>query len=85
MPVARQLASVEAVSPLGPDDRIRGLLEGEDPLPLKIVLHASESFDDRFIVSGFTNYLEELELSADLQRVFYAGQLCFMRMMATPA
>jgi len=82
-PAAKQLASIEKVSALEAEERMRPLKKAKGKLPLEIVLHASESRRDRFILAGFKAYLEELELEPDLERIFFAGQLCFLRLRAT--
>jgi len=78
----KQLVPVEDIHALTGAERMRPL-HGGKKLPLEIVLHASESWKDRFILAGFQDYLAELELEPDLTRVFYAGGLCFLRMKAT--
>lgn len=80
---ARQLATIEKVSAIEAEERMRPLQQAKGRLPLEIVLHASESRRDRFIVAGFKTYLEELGLEPDLERIFFAGQLCFLRLRAT--
>ena len=47
-----------------------------------MVLHASERPTDRFILASFEVYLRDLGLYADLNRIFFAGKLCFMRLRA---
>ena len=82
-PAAKQLTAIEKVSTLEAEERMRPLKKVRGRLPLEIVLHASESRRDRFILAGFKAYLEELELEPDLERIFFAGQLCFLRLRAT--
>lgn len=80
---AKQLTAIETVSAIQAEERMRPLKKGKGKLPLEIVLHASESRRDRFILAGFKAYLEELGLEPDLERIFFAGQLCFLRLRAT--
>ena len=80
---AKQLTAIEKVSALEAEERMRALKKTKGKLPLEIVLHASESLSDRFILAGFKAYLEELGLEPDLERIFFAGQLCFQRLRAT--
>jgi hypothetical protein len=79
---AKQLTAIETVSAIEAEERMRPLKKGKGKLPLEIVLHASESSRDRFILAGFKAYLEELGLEPDLERIFFAGQLCFLRLRA---
>lgn len=80
---ANQLASIEQVSVLEAAERVRALSNGDAQVPLEVVLHASEKLADRFILAGFQAYLEELGIPPDLNRIFYAGKLCFLRLIAT--
>lgn len=82
-PGARHLSAIERVSAFEAKDRIRPLKQGTDKLPLEVVLHASELKHDRFILAGFKAYLESLGLTPDLERIFFAGRLCFLRLRAT--
>ncbi len=79
---SKNLPAIERVSAVDADKRIMPLTMGESWLPLEAVLHASEQYQDRFILKGFESYLEELDLDPDLKRVFYAGKLCFLRLRA---
>ena len=78
-----QLSAIERFAAFEPGDRIRPLPPGQEKLPLEVVLHASERRHDRFILSAFARYLEDLDLDPDLRRVFFAGRLCFLRLRAS--
>ena len=80
---AKHLLAIERVSAIEVEERIRPLTTGEGKLPLEVVLHASETTRDRFILVGFKAYLEELGLEPDLKRIFFAGNLCFLRLRAS--
>ena len=64
---------------------MRPLTKGREMLPLEVVLHASERLRDRFILVAFEAYLRDLGLDPDLERIFFAGKLCFLRLRATGA
>ena len=81
---SKQLSSFEQVAGIDPKQRIRPLPSGKERVPLEIVLHASESVRDRFILQAFQDYMVSLDLSPDLEQMFYAGKLCFLRMYAKP-
>ena len=81
---AGHLSAIERVSAFDAADRIRSLAEGRRALPLEVVLHASEGPRDRFILAAFEGYLRDLGLAPDLDRIFFAGKLCFLRLHATP-
>lgn len=82
--LARQLAAIETIAAVSTDERVKSLPKKKEEIPLEIVLHASETLRDRFILRGFQRYMEEQGLKPDLERVFYAGRLCFLRMYARP-
>jgi hypothetical protein len=79
-----QLAAIERIAAVPPEDRVRRLPESEEAIPLEIVLHAGETHRDQFIIRGFQEYMEEQGLEPDLERLFFAGRLCFLRMYAPP-
>jgi hypothetical protein len=80
---SKHLSAIEHVSAFEAEERIRTLKKGQANLALEIVLHASETARDRFILAGLKAYLEELGLEPDLERIFFAGKLCFLRLRAT--
>lgn len=81
---ANNVRAIEAFSALDPTDRVRAFAGGRDgQLPLEVVLHATESTLDRYIVAGFRDFLDELSLELDTQTVFFSGGLCFLRLRAT--
>ena len=82
-PGSKQLPAIERVSLSSPEERIRPLVHGEGAAPIEVVLHASENQSDRFILAAFQEFVEELGLEPDLERIFFAGKLCFLRMRAT--
>lgn len=79
---AGHLPAIESVSAFEARERIRPLPQGQERLPLEVVLHASERPTDRFILASFEVYLRDLGLNPDLNRIFFAGKLCFMRLRA---
>lgn len=81
---AKHLTAFEAVGGIDPAERVRPLPEDQEQVPLEIVLHAGEGVSDRFILQGFREYLAQWELAPDFERLFFAGRLCFLRMMAPP-
>jgi len=83
-PASKQLPAIEEIAAVPPEARVKRLPH-QDEVPLEVVLHASESREDRFIIRGFQEFLEEHRLEPDLERVFYAGRLCFLRMHAPPS
>lgn len=51
-------------------------------IPLEVVLHASDSEDDDFIVSGFRDYARHFDIEVDLDRRIHVGGLCFLPLYA---
>ena len=80
---ARHLPAIEQVSAIDVEERMRPLTKSREMLPLEVVLHASERPRDRFILAAFEAYLRDLGLDPDLERIFFAGKLCFLRLRAT--
>ena len=79
----RHLPAIEQVSAVKAEERMRPLTKGREMLPLEVVLHASERPRDRFILVAFEAYLRDFGLDPDLERIFFAGKLCFLRLRAT--
>ena len=77
-----QLPAIERVSVPAAEGRIRRIEERDGHVPLELVVHASEHPEDRFILRGLQDYLRELDLALDLDRTFFAGNLCFLRLRA---
>lgn len=80
--VDRQIQQLEAVRAPLIQDRLRNVpvpasVEPE-PILLEVVLHASESERDEYILTGFARYAETLGVSPDLDRRLHAGGLCFL-------
>ncbi len=80
---AKQLIGIEEILALSPSERLRPLPESEEALPLEVVLHASGSVRDRFILAGFREFLSGMGIEPDLNRIFFAGKLCFLRTRAS--
>lgn len=79
--VAKQLPAIEEIAVVPAAAKVKRLPKRAE-IPLEVVLHASESQRDRFILLSFQRFLEERGLEPDLERVFFAGRLCFLRMYA---
>jgi hypothetical protein len=83
-PASKHLPAIERIAAIAPKDRVKPLPKKKDDVPMEVVLHASESQSDRFILRGFQEYMQQQELEPDLERLFFAGRLCFLRMYARP-
>ena len=81
---ADELSRLEAISALDSSEKIKTARQDVDKLLYEVVLHARESGQDEFIVSGFKEYLKSLGIENDLSRRFYAGGLCFLRVATSP-
>lgn len=77
-----QLPAIERVSLPSAEGRIRPIEDRVGHIPLELVIHASEQSQDRFILRGLQEYLQDLDLALDLGRTFFAGNLCFLRLRA---
>ncbi len=77
-----QLAAIERVSVPDAAGRIRRMEERDGHVPLELVVHASEHPRDRFILRGIQEYLRGLDLALDIDRTFFAGNLCLLRLWA---
>ncbi|MFI4971035.1 MAG: S8 family peptidase [Hyphomicrobiales bacterium] len=81
-----QIQQLELVSSPRAEDRLRNLVEtspGSFPALIEVVLHASESNQDQYILTGFNDYAESLGIETDLQRRLHAGGLCFVPIRAS--
>jgi hypothetical protein len=81
-----EIRQLELVSSPQAEDRIVSLANStidNYPTLLEVVLHASENFQDQFILSGFENYAESLGNDANLQLRLHAGGLCFVPIRAS--
>jgi hypothetical protein len=80
--VSQQIQRIEAVRAPTPSERLRNLTEAShsetQAIILEVVLHASESADDEFILSGFASYAESLGAAPNFERRLHAGGLCFL-------
>jgi hypothetical protein len=81
--VHEQVRRIEAVRAPEPADRLRNVSTRDDAgsseaLLLEVVLHASESRSDSYIVAGFAAYAESIGAHPELGRRLHAGGLCFL-------
>jgi len=77
-PVAADLIKVEDFRAQAPKDRLKALnSDAKEPL-LEVVLHAKPipAFD--FVIEGFEEYLDQFNVTLDLDRRIYAEGLCFL-------
>ena len=79
-----QLSRLETISALDSTDKIKSGLEGSKEILYEVVLHAHEGASDDYVVSGFLEYLNSLQIEIDLSRRFYSGGLCFLRLATSP-
>jgi hypothetical protein len=80
--VQSELPSLERFQAVDPEEKIKGVPDGAENIPLEVVLHATEFRSDLFIIDAFQRYLRSLGLQADLDHRLHAGGLCFLRMRA---
>lgn len=81
--VHEQIRRIEAVRAPEPAERLRNLpirdgTGGSEPMLLEVVLHASESRSDSYILAGFAAYAESIGARPELERRLHAGGLCFL-------
>jgi hypothetical protein len=72
------LPRVETFRLPGTDERLRLPEEMPDDLALEVVLHASGDASSQFVIRGFGEYAESLDVDADLDRRLHVGGLCFV-------
>lgn len=82
--LAKQLSAIEEIAAIAPAARVKPLPRSKGEVAMEVVLHASASRGDRFILRGFQEFMQQQGLEPDLERIFYAGRLCFLRMYARP-
>lgn len=59
-------------------NRLKPIQKDVGEVLLEIVLHADSKPESDFIVKGFTDYLDTLEIKNDQNRFLFASGLCFM-------
>lgn len=75
---ASDLRKLEDVRVWSVEERLRPV-PGDQAAPMmEVVLHAPDSDAADFILEGFRDYLQSLDVRPDLDRRLYAGGLCFM-------
>jgi hypothetical protein len=86
--ISDQIRRVEAVRAPTPEERLRGIgserVGSTQTILLEVVLHASDDYADQYILAGFSSYARSLNASAELNRRFHIGGLCFMPVEAVP-
>lgn len=82
---AEELTRIEAISPLDAKARTRlAYCEAGQASWFEVVLHTEGGGVDDYVVSGFKEYLRSLDIESDLDRRFYVGGLCFVRLQTIP-
>lgn len=85
--VNEQIRRLETVRAPESTERLRNIDLGSidvgstgesEPILLEVVLHASESRRDLYILAGFAAYAESLGARPSLERRLHAGGLCFL-------
>ena len=71
---AEELIRVENVYFAQPKDRLRPVRSTKDAPLLEVVLHAPEDY----VIEGFRDYMQSLDVSIDLDRRFQIEGLCFL-------
>lgn len=72
----KNLITLEQFRMMKPDDRILSIPSDiKEPL-LEVVLHATPDRD--WIIDGFTEYIRDFDSEPDLDRMLFAGGLCFL-------
>lgn len=84
-PASKLLPSIELIAAIEPSAKVKPLPVKDDQIPMEVVLHAGASQKDQFILRGFKAFTDELGLEPDMERLFFAGRLCFLRMYAAPS
>lgn len=79
---ADELAKLERVRYLTPEERVKSIYTDQEELLFEVVLHAREMRDDDYILEAFNAFTDHLGLKADLDNRLYAGGLCFVRLEA---
>jgi hypothetical protein len=79
---ADELAAVEEFAAPSPEEKIKPIHSKGDELVFEVVLHASEFRQDSYILEAFEAFLKSEDLSANFDRRFYAGGLCFLGVSA---
>jgi hypothetical protein len=74
----RKIQEVRALD----SSRLKSFPDGDDEPPLEVVLHASESDADDYVLAGFEAYAQDLGIRVDLGQRIHAGGLCFLPMRA---
>ncbi|MDO8296904.1 MAG: S8 family peptidase [Caulobacter sp.] len=80
---AQALAEIEEVSAPTAEDKIKGTLPKEGALVYEVVLHADGIEGEVRALAAFRKYLLAVGVSANLDRRFYAGGLCFVEVEAS--
>lgn len=79
----KNLVSLEQLRLMRPSDRVLPMPKGiKEPL-LEVVLHATPERD--WIIDSFEAYAKDFDAELDLDRMFFAGGLCFMPVRAEKA
>jgi hypothetical protein len=85
--ISDQIRRVENVHAPRPEERLRGLeldvASHARSILLEVVLHASDSPNDQYILAGFDSYARSLDARADFERRLHVGGLCFLPVSAT--
>lgn len=79
---SEDLIKIEHIEAISDIERISPVQTSGNNIRIEVVLHASSSDSDRFIIDGFGAYVRSLGLSIDTTRRIFAEGLCFMSMNA---
>lgn len=78
----RELVTLEDISAVPIEDKIKGEIPKKGKTTFEVVLHANELLGESYILHEFRKYLGGLGVKSTLSRRFYAGGLCFLELDA---
>jgi subtilisin family serine protease len=82
---AAQITEIEEISFPDPSDKIKDVDGDVSKLVFEIVLHMNSAIAESFQLANFRSYLKNINITANFEKRFYAGGLCFLEVEAPAA
>lgn len=79
----KDVVKIEEIKSISDVERVKSIQETDNDMELEVVLHIGGMNDNSYILNGFKDYAEGLNLTVDLDKRLQSDGICFLPMKAS--